>query len=215
MSISGLVVLEGKWSKTDNISVKSLFDVMIDMNFDSPHGYYFNSFANAGSLKDILNDICGQHSRKKYLYVGAHGDESNIFGSVKPITRTVFRNSLRELGGQIRGVFLGSCLFGHTYNAEFLFDDGVPSTVTWIAGYGEAVDWVESAVLDLLFWHTLFRLEKRKKKATKIDLIEQVCKQISKDAPGLAAKWKFQVFVRRQGPGTEPRGLINYPATND
>lgn len=214
--MSGLVVLEGKWSKTHNYSVKSLFDVLIDMRYGSPHEYYFNSFANGQSLRDILEDVCSHYSRRKYLYIAAHGDEFNILGSVKPISRTVFRNVLSGLGGQVSGIFLGSCLFGHKYNAEFLFDEGgVPGTVTWIAGYGKSVDWIESSVLDLLFWHTIFKVEARNPAAKKIDLIERVCEEVQSDAPGLVEKWQFQVFVRQRGPGTEPKPLLNYPCDDD
>ncbi len=87
---SGLVVLEGKWYNTSNVSVKSLFDVLVDIKFDSPHEYYFEQFANANALKAILKENVGTYSGAKYLYIGAHGDEREFHGSSGTIKRAVF-----------------------------------------------------------------------------------------------------------------------------
>jgi hypothetical protein len=92
---SGLVVLEGKWSNSSNVSIKSLFDVLIDINFQNPHCYYFEHFANADSLKAILTNV-GSYSGAKYLYIGSHGSEVAFHGSAGEITRTVFRNMLKD-----------------------------------------------------------------------------------------------------------------------
>jgi hypothetical protein len=208
---SGLVVLEGEWWPNSNVSVKSLFDVLVDINFDSPHSYYFSSFANHEALRDILAAECGHHTKEKYLYIATHGDASQIAGSVKVMSRTLFRNTLQKLGTHMKGVYLGACLFGHNYNAEFLFgEQGVPPTVTWIAGYGMEIDWIDSSVLDVLFWNTLFRLERSHHDASPVELIKHVCEQIWKDAPGLIERLQFQVFVRHRGPGTEPKPLLDY-----
>jgi hypothetical protein len=212
--MSGLVVLEGKWSKHYNTSIKSLFDVLIDINFESPHEYYFDTFANSVAFRDILKHVCGPHSQnRRYLYIGAHGDQRNIQGSVKPITRARFRNSLHGLGGQMRGVFLGSCLFGTLSNAKFLFHpSGVPANVMWIAGYGKSVDWIESAVLDMLFWNTLFDVDTGNR--TPREVIEETCRRVSEGAPGLVRRWDFQVFARPLGHATQLRRLIELGPKN-
>jgi hypothetical protein len=207
---SGLVVLEGRWFRQYNTSVKSLFDVLADINFDSPHAYYYETFANAESLDAIIKNVCGPRKRKKYLYVGAHGNENYIHGSAKEISRVQFRNSLGATGNSICGIFIGSCLFGSTRNAEFLFNPNnpMPNHIKWVAGYERSVDWIESTVLDLLFWNTLFSYDPNK--CTELEMIEYTCQEMSEQAHGLIKKLKFQVFCRTRGASDELRKLFNY-----
>jgi hypothetical protein len=200
---SGLVVLEGRWQKAKNLSVKSLFDVLIDMNFDNPHEYYYEKFANYSSLKAILSDM-GRYSGGKYLYIGGHGDENVLWGSIDFISRTQFRNALKgELGGGYQGIFLGSCLFGSSRNANYLFDI-LPNNIKWIAGYSKSIDWVDSSVLDLLFWNTFFSYDSAK--CTNREIIELTCEEIFETSVGLIEKLGFHVFARRQG---RTPGVIN------
>ena len=205
---SGLVALEGKWSKSSNVSVKSLFDVLVDINFGNPHAYYFEHFANGGALSAIVeNNIRGA----KYLYIGAHGDENGICGSSDFISRTTLRNIFTRLSSSIRGIFLGSCLFGSENNADFLFD-ALPSSVKWIAGYNMSVDWIESSVLDLLFWNTLFAWDRPTKTFvfSAKETVESTCEEIQEYAPGLVGMWEFQVFMRSAGRGTGLRRLLQH-----
>lgn len=211
--MSGLVVLEGRWQNNRNTSVRSLFDLLMDMEFGSSHEYYFENFATSETLRSIISHVCGQHSRKKYIYIGAHGDEGQIYGSVDRITRASLNNTLRDfLGGQIRGVFFGSCLFCNEDNAEFFFHNthGVPNNVKWIAGYGRSVDWMESSALDILFWLNLFREKNRNPQSSEINIIDDVCNNLNGMMGGLMRELEFQVFRRWPGRPSEPQALIDW-----
>jgi hypothetical protein len=204
---SGLVVLEGKWSRSSNLSVKSLFDVLVDINFLSTHDYYFEQFANRSALEAILGTV-GKHFGGNYLYIGSHGDETGFSGSSGHISRTAFRNILKgKLGPSYRGIFLGSCLFGSIENAKFLFG-ALPSNIKWICGYNESVDWVESSVLDMLFWNQLFNWNQTRDKFSDEEIITSVCEIMHSHAPGLIGKLSFQVFLRPSGRGKNPKKLI-------
>lgn len=210
---SGLVVLEGRWERARNISVRSLFDLLVDMQFGSSHKYHFENFATGESLKEIIGSVCRNHSRKKYIYIGAHGNSNYIQGSVQHVSRTVLNNIFREkLGAGIKGIFFGACLFGNKKNAQFFFDmeAGVLRNVTWIAGYGKSVDWVESSILDILFWKKIFEIKAANPKLRESEVIKNVCNYLNENAKGLVADLEFQVFRRQPHHPDTPESLIKW-----
>lgn len=210
---SGLVVLEGRWENRRNISVRSVFDLLMDLEFESIHDYHFENFATGETLRSIISHVCGPYAQKRYIYIGAHGENDYIFGSVDTITRTHLNNTLREcLGGQIRGIFFGSCLFCNDNNVEFFFEEnyGVPNNVRWIAGYGRSVDWIQSTALDIIFWQNIFRMREDNPNANENFIIEGVCGRLNEITGGLMTELKFQVFRRRPGSPHEPEALIEW-----
>ena len=120
MKKSSLAVVEGKWSSKTNISVKSLFDLLSDLNFASPHEYLYEMFCDDASLENIIARM-GKARDVKFIYIGAHGTNGSLHASGGRVSRTRLKNILGSLGtSSIEGVFLGSCLFGQPENAEFL-----------------------------------------------------------------------------------------------
>lgn len=210
---SGLVVLEGRWEKSRNTSIKSLFDVLVDINFGNPHAYYFETFANDKSLEAILQNI-GRYSQTKYIYIGAHGNENQFYGSSGAVSRTRFRTILsKAIGPSVKGIFFGSCLFGSQRNASFFLDPakGIPPSVKWIAGYRDSVDWIESSVLDMLFWNSLFYYDTPKRvQLSPKDVVEATCETIQGYAEGLIGRWHLQVYSRTPGPSNGLRTLLQH-----
>ena len=49
-----MAVVEGKWFENQNISVRGLFDLVSDINFDSPHNYHYEMFNNDAALQEIM-----------------------------------------------------------------------------------------------------------------------------------------------------------------
>ncbi|MCW8308866.1 hypothetical protein AruPA_17675 [Acidiphilium sp. PA] len=209
--MSGLVVLEGRWQNNRNVSVRSLFDLLMDMEFQSIHRYHFENFANRDALHAIVEHVCRQGARKKYLYIGAHGNQNAIRGSVSNISRAEIRNILRnQVGPQIRGIFFGSCLFGNQNNAAFFFnrDAGIANSIRWIAGYGVKVDWIQSSALDIIFWQQIFRQREAQPDANENIIIEHVCTYLKENLSGLVTTLQFQVYRRRPHHLHEPQALI-------
>jgi len=196
-----LAVIEGKWKKDTNLSVKSLFDLLSDIHLNTPHGYIYEMFCNASSLQDIIARM-RKTTNLKYIYIGAHGDVDYIAAAGGNIKRTVIRNKLQKLSsGAIEGLFFGSCLFGNEDNASFLL--GSDTTIKWVAGYTTSVDWMESSALDILFWSTFYR-----KNGTPIERIEATAKNISQMANGLIKDLGFQIYVRKKGKTTGLKNLL-------
>jgi len=203
---SGMAVIEGKWNSKTNISVKALFDILSDINFNTPHAYVYEMFCDSGSLSNIVSRM-GKDSNIRYLYVGAHGTDNAIHCSGGRVTRTQLKNSLSNLSdGAIQGLFLGSCLFGHAENGNFLLNppDGKPP-IKWVAGYQESVDWIDSSALDLLFWNTFFEL----RKMPPVERIKETAKRIREKAGGLVDELGFSIYARRKGPRGGIRNLLD------
>jgi len=155
---SQLAVLEGKWSEQTNISVKGLFDILSDINFKTPHSYIYEMFCDAAALNNIVSRM-GDNNDIRYLYIGAHGNQTSISGSGGNISRVQLRNTLIKLNaGTMEGLFLGSCLFGDKKNSRFLLNppNNNNPPIKWVAGYTKNIDWIDSSVLDMLFWNKFF-----------------------------------------------------------
>jgi hypothetical protein len=203
MKKSALAVLEGKWSPKTNISVKSLFDLLSDLNFVSQHEYLYEMFCDDASLENIVGRM-GRARDVKFLYVGAHGTKGSLQASGGNITRTRLRNILGSLGASsIEGVFLGSCLFGKPENAEFLLSPpkGASAPIKWLAGYTTEVDWIDSSVMDMLFWNKFFRSS-----GTPIERIESVSSELKVLVPGLIEDLGFCIYRKKKGVGG---GVVN------
>jgi hypothetical protein len=205
---SQLAVVEGKWGKRTNVSVRSLFDVLTDINFGTPHAYVYEMFCDADALNNIIARM-GADEQVRYLYIGAHGSDNSISGSGGPVSRARLKNSLVKLlnnGHVIDGVFLGTCFLGNEENAEFLLtppsDPNPP--VKWVAGYTTCIDWIDSSVLDLLFWNKFFESD-----GTPVERIEETAQEVKKMAPGLASALGFCIYTRKRGPGRGVKNLMD------
>ena len=202
MPKSRLAVIEGKWGKNTNVSVKALFDVLSDINFDTPHAYAYEMFCDAASLDNIISRM-GANKSIKYLYIGAHGENDAISAPGGKIKRTKLKNSLLKLReGSMEGLFLGSCLFGSAANMRHILCPplGANPPVKWVAGYTEKIDWVQSSVLDLLFWKLIFE-----NPAAPTIQIERVAERLRDLEPGLVTELGFCIYVR----STASKGVRN------
>jgi hypothetical protein len=203
---SKLAVIEGKWSDRTNISVKGLFDILSDINFKTPHAYVYEMFCNSASLKNIVSRM-GRNPSIRYLYIGAHGSDNAIGCSGGKVTRRQLKHALSALNaGAVEGLFLGSCLFGHEENGDFLLNppNSQNPPIKWVAGYNKSIDWIDSSVLDLLFWNKFFESDA----TTPVERIEATGKAIKKLAPGLIKELGFSVYKRARGPGGGIRSLL-------
>jgi hypothetical protein len=63
-----------------NISVRGLFDLVSDINFDSPHNYHYEMFNNGTALQEIMARLASMDNIHN-IYIAAHGSEDGLFGS--------------------------------------------------------------------------------------------------------------------------------------
>ncbi len=204
---SKLAVIEGKWDNKMNISVKGLFDILSDINFDTPHAYIYEMFCDANALTNIINRMATDKDIK-YLYIGAHGNQSSIRGSGGDVSRTKLRNILANLNiGTMEGLFLGSCLFGHEDNGDFLLNPrGIRNPpIKWIAGYTKSINWIDSSALDILFWNKFFSFP-----GPAIHRIESTALATQRLAPGLVVELGFCVYTKKKGPNGGIKNLLEF-----
>jgi hypothetical protein len=205
-----LAVIESRWWKSGNSSVKGTFDVLSDILTRNPSAYHYEMFNNSGSFGEVFRRIA--NSRIRNVYIGAHGTETKIFGAnglaENAVSRTKIRNVLREIrakrGSALHGIYFGCCLLAQEDTIEFLLEPEANHhvRVRWVAGYGSSVDWIKAAAVDLFFWNTYYRLKRRRKTGqTEMDLISKVAEHLNTFMPGAHKELKLNIFTRKQRVG--------------
>lgn len=194
-----LAVIESRWWRQGNSSVRGLFDVLADIHEDNPATYHYKMFNNRASLNEII-----RRTAKRYLniYIGAHGNDQSILGAEgrreNNISRTEFRNILRGGMGQksarLRGVFVGSCMFVNENNAHFLLDQNEKNMprVRWISGYSKKVDFIDSSVVDLFFWNAYYNSERN----GVVRKIREVAQRVDTFMPSANSELGFNIFIK-------------------
>lgn len=190
-----LAVIEGKWFRNQNISVRSLFDLISDLKFGSPHEYHYEMFNNAASLQEILGRL-GSTDKVHNIYVAAHGSTDSITGSnEEDIGYIKVKNAIKQISesnGRLNSIYFGSCLFGtHENLSSFLFE-GHGNKIRWVAGYTKEINFVKSSMLDMLFWDIYLNCEQ----GSPLSRIEFVTKTLKDQVGGLIDELGFKVLTR-------------------
>jgi hypothetical protein len=201
---SGLAVLEGRWFKDRNTSVRSVFDLLCDLEFKNQHAYYYEMFCDKQAFSSIIDRV-GRASKIKWMYIATHGNQTGICGSDRTIiSRDEIIKAINKLKkpkpgnvnqNRINGLFFGSCLFGSMENAEEILDD---TKLRWVAGYDTEADWIKSTLIDLYFWQTFFNT----KSNTELSRIKYTAELISGHFPG-ARTHGFSIYIRKPGGGIQ------------
>lgn len=190
---SQVAVIEGKWEDGRNLSVKSLFDFVCDLRFRSQHAFHYEMFNNGDALQEILPRMCEIYNVRN-VYLAAHGDEKGVYGSNgEAISFTRIKNAVKEIDdtkGQLDSLYFGCCLFGQAGNLHELLDES--KQLRWIAGYTKSINFVDSTVLDALFWQHYFSFTD----SSPLARILKVHKKLKADAPGMIKRLGFKVVVR-------------------
>ena len=197
-----LSLLEGKWFPKKHVSVRDLFGPLFTVWTPSAEAsYHYEQFTNKEAFIAAIR-YAFQSRRASTIYVGAHGDKNAIHGfHDEGIQRTVIRNALKGVTGTTkRGIYFGACSFVHRSTAEFVLPKC--PRVSWIAGYHETVDWVDSSALDLCFFrHFLFPTPGKGTPLpnTAQRRLEYAVRRIRADMEPLTKRLGFHVFLRREG----------------
>lgn len=150
MNKSHIAVVEGRWFKGRNVSVRSLFDLISDLHFDSPHEYHYEMFNNGAALTEILPRIVSTNNIYN-VYLAAHGSAEGVFGSNGEVVSTETLGDIIDLTNESKGrldsIYFGSCHFGHCDNLEDLIVKGRGEHIRWLAGYTKSIDFIKSSML--------------------------------------------------------------------
>lgn len=207
-----LAILEGKWFKNKNVSVREVFAALFAIwtpNEDRAHHY--EMFTNDAAFRDAILHAFG-NGRAKTIYVAAHGDWNAIHGfHDQGITRAKIRHAFRSVNKSVarRGVYFGSCQFGTPKNAKFIL--GECDCIAWIAGYSTLIDWIDSTVLDMFFFRNLFFPSPGRgklKPTTPSQRLEYAVRRVCDCMPELARSTGFHVYTRKKGVSGEIKNLV-------
>ena len=194
MNDSNIAVIEGKWFKNKNISVRSLFDLISDLYFESPHEYHYEMFNNGDALKEIVLRLASTNNIH-HIYFAAHGSKEGILGSNEEIISTIklanIIKATNDCRGKLDSIYFGSCSFGSSKNLEKLLLSAEGEQIRWVAGYTKDVDFVKSTALDAIFWHEYLD----DNSTTPLKKIESVCQKLKKQASGLIEELGFKVIA--------------------
>lgn len=171
--------------------------MIANISYDNPNAYHYEMANSEAAIKEALPRIAS-YRECRFLYVATHGDWDGLhLLNEELLSRIELRNLLARVhetkGSKLRGIHLGSCLFTMDRLANFLFEKDVG--VTWIAGYSEHVDWIESSALDLLFFNELLKFEAE----TDLAAIKNTAAKLKIAAPGLIEHLGFGIFVKGRG----------------
>jgi len=204
MSYGPVSILESRWWSKGNHSVRSLFEAVATIHYENPSAFFYDMFANKSSLGTILNDR-GTDNATEVLYLATHGNETEIGpNAANSISRTEFRNLIvsANAGGQIKGLYLGTCLTGNASTAKFLLENK-NTKLDWVAGYRESVDWIDGSAIDMVFFHKLAELyvknkSKRKGKLSARAIAHEAATQLNKIIPGAHHTYGFNIYFHEK-----------------
>lgn len=189
-----IAVVEGKWFKDKNISIRSLFDLVSDINFDSPHEYHYEMFNNDAAFQEIIERLAVTDSVHN-LYIAAHGNKGALVGSNHvEISLAKVRNSIKRISqsdGKMHSIYFGSCSFGNQSNLESLLLSAENNQIRWVAGYTKDVDFIKSSFLDALFWNLYIRDESE----APLQKVKNVCNTLLCDVGGMVEELGFKVLA--------------------
>lgn len=197
-------VVESRWWSTGNHSVRPLFEAIAALHFQNPSAFLYDMFVNKGSLSSIIN-MRAKDKSTDVIYLASHGDESNIGpNDENVISRTELRNAIisANSNGQIKGLFLGTCLTGNASMAKFLLENP-KCNLEWLAGYGDSVHWIDGTAIDMIFFSKLAELyidnrAKKKGKQSARAMAHQAATNLMKLVPGAYSTYGFNIYFHEK-----------------
>lgn len=140
------------------------------------------------------------------VYLGSHGNENNIGpNAANVVTRAKFRNIVRDTnaGGQIKGLYFGTCLTGNEATARFLML-GADTQLDWMGGYRESVDWVDGSAIDMIFFGKLaheymLNSRRRRGKLSARRMAQIAATSLLRIVPGAHSDYGFNMYFRENG----------------
>jgi len=203
-----LAVVESRWERKKNYSIRSIFDLISDLAYGDTHGYHYEMVNDEHAFREIVSRL-RQTRGIRALYIAAHGIKDGIQASNGNLIakRLIFRTLTRRLddeAGSLDGVHFGACWFldeRHAFNLLRRHGEGEPG-LWWVAGYSKVIDWIDSSAVDMFFWQQYLNDEE----GTAMERIHRCAEAIRRLMPGAAKEMGFEIYVR--GTRGRVKGLL-------
>lgn len=195
-----LAVLEtAEWYGNDRITtVRPMFQILMQQLSGNPNDFHYATFIGPDSLVETLEKLADKRG-VQYIYIGTHGEDDNI---VRPMSRESDRKiqmgtlakCLTKYKKNLTGVFLGGCQL--KYLAEYLSEELAAvqhknAPKPWVAGYGDFIPWMGSAMFDMVFLHHALKLER----STQIGMVDIFDELHHKGYKGIMKNLDFDVYI--------------------
>ena len=178
---------------------------MSAIHFDNPAASFYDMFADSSSLQAIMK-MRARDNQSEIIYLGSHGNENNIGpNAANAVSRAKFRNIIRDenSAGNIKGLYLGTCLTGNEATARFLLL-GADTKLEWLAGYKKSVEWVDGSAIDMIFFGKLAQeylrnAKRRKGKRSARRMAHDAATALLRIVPGAHSAYGFNMFFCDNG----------------
>jgi hypothetical protein len=86
-----IAVLESKWFKNSNVSMRNLFELIADIGTENPNSYHYEMAGSPGAAIEAMSRIA-TYRKGRYLCIGTHADEKGLeFLNGTTLSRTMIR----------------------------------------------------------------------------------------------------------------------------
>ncbi len=188
--IECIFVLEGPWDER-SIAPESLWPFVHQFAEVAGVHSFHRSFSDRKSFRHWLK-VFNRHKKaptNRILYIATHGSPGQLgglFGGIQ--TKTIFKAICKAKS--LQGVHFGCCEFGRPARLRQVLEEA--KDLTWAAGYGCDIEWVDSTLFDIIFWNCLLPDED----VPGTHFYTRM-KQFLHDVGGLADRLQFSVAYRR------------------
>jgi hypothetical protein len=184
-----ILVLESPWD-SGSIKSKSVWPFVNEFARATGLSAYHQTFSDKSSFRHWVAQYNKEDvASPKLLYVAAHGGNGRIAGLQKEINGKTIISTVKK-AKNLRFVHFGSCLFGTENNLEALLQEA--KHLQWAAGYEKSVDWVDSTLMDVMFWRRIASRDEE----TKGRKTHSITKELIADIPGLVKALGFRLQYR-------------------
>ena len=194
MSRPRLAVMEtASWYPDDRItSIRAMFRILTQLENEDPNSFLYSSFVDGRSFKSTLEYFVVEPGIR-YIYIGSHGSAWTEDRLVTPAGDEISRRQIlsRLNKKRIRGIFLSCC---ESDNIARHIAERTPYN-TWVAGYGDDVDWIKSCAFEMLFWRAVLR--KEHKGLDKRKTLKKTIRSLRKYAD-LRDELSFSIWIRQE-----------------
>jgi hypothetical protein len=170
-----ILVLESPWDSS-SVRSTSVWPFVSEFAKVKEIDAYYQSFTDLESFKHWVKCFNKEKLRgPKMLYVAAHGTEGRIGGLKRDMNAPTIQATLAR-AKNIAHVHFGSCLYGTERNLQALLMKA--KHLTSAAGYEKSVDWIDSALFDIMLWGRVVERDEDKKHARTHILIRDLLRPL-------------------------------------
>jgi hypothetical protein len=194
-----IAVIETRWSRNQNVSVRPLFDLLSESWCAQPHGYHYEMAGSVVAAREAIARVANDE-RCRALYLAAHGVEAGLTlhnGETLAVSGLAasLHHVRRPLEKPLHGVFLSACETGTQAAAHAVLTkpDGHAAPISWLAGYDRTVNWIDTFALEALFFNTWIRFQENNTPERAAGIVAE---RLANEVGGLIQSLGFRLFVR-------------------